>query len=68
MTSEPFSGILRGRMSSKKLCKWSKKRIEKHMSELREQLETPAYVCVKCARAANEKKLLCKPIQIASEK
>lgn len=55
-------------MSSKKLCKWSKKRIEKHMSELREQLETPAYVCVKCARAANEKKLLCKPIQIASEK
>ncbi|MFW6214997.1 MAG: hypothetical protein ACOC45_03535 [Alkalispirochaetaceae bacterium] len=68
MTDDPRIRHTHPLMSSKKLCKWSKKQIEKHMAELREQLETPTYVCVKCARAANDKKLLCKAIQIAAEK
>lgn len=46
------------------LCDWSRKHIEKHSGRLTDIIREPRYYCRKCARAANEKKYLCKPVKI----
>ncbi len=48
-------------MSTKKLCKWDKDRIQKKSETLQEQLRDPQFYCTKCARAARDRKRLCKP-------
>lgn len=51
-------------MGARKLCKWKRKRIEKQLGELRNELREPRFVCRKCARAAHEQKRLCKPVPL----
>jgi len=48
----------------KTFCKWSKKDIENNFDILTSLLEQPNYVCKKCARSANNKKALCKPVKL----
>ncbi|WP_234041954.1 hypothetical protein [Persicirhabdus sediminis] len=45
----------------KTFCKWSRKDIEKRFDLLAELVDEPRFVCKKCARSSNDKKLLCKP-------
>jgi len=46
----------------KTFCKWTQKDIEKRVDLLAELVDEPRYVCKKCARVANSKKLVCKPM------
>ena len=48
----------------KTLCKWKKKDIEKHVNELLKVIDKPKYYCKDCARAANNKSMLCKPVTL----
>jgi hypothetical protein len=48
----------------KTLCDLDKKEIEKNLSLMMKMVDRPAYICKKCARAANTKDLLCKPVKI----
>jgi len=48
----------------KTLCKWSSKDIEKRIDLLASYTDEPKVVCKKCARVANSKKLVCKPIPL----
>ena len=43
------------------LCDWSKKDIELHLDQLAAWVSNPEFICTKCARAANSKKVLCHP-------
>jgi hypothetical protein len=52
----------------KTLCDWDKKRIEKKLSKLVGLIENPEYICRDCARAANKKEILCKPIRLNGTK
>lgn len=45
-------------------CKWSSKDIEKKKDLLMELVDEPRLVCKKCARVANTKKALCKPMEL----
>lgn len=51
----------------KTLCDYSKKDIEKHHKKIAALVNDPKYICEKCARAANDKKALCKPNKIKDE-
>ncbi len=52
-------------MGDKKcLCSMKKEDIEKRINEIMKMVNTPKYVCKKCARAANEKEFICKPVEI----
>jgi hypothetical protein len=56
-------------MSKKKvLCNWDKKRIEKKLPRLVEMIDNPEFVCRDCARAANGKEYLCKPVRLSGMK
>jgi len=46
---------------AKNLCKWGKKEVEKDFKTYAEHVKDASYVCIKCGRAANSKKPLCKP-------
>ena len=48
----------------KTFCKWSPKQIQKNFDLLAELIEDPCYICSKCARSANTKKALCKPVKL----
>ena len=48
----------------KSFCKWSSKDIEKKIDLLASLTEEPRFVCKKCARVANIKKAVCKPIEL----
>lgn len=48
----------------KSLCQLKSKEIEKNLRDVMKEVAKPRYVCEKCARAAREKKLLCKPVKI----
>jgi hypothetical protein len=48
----------------KSLCECSKKEVEKRLAEIMRLVDRPRYICCKCARAANDKELLCKPRKI----
>ncbi len=47
-------------LSKSSLCKWKKKDMSNHFDMLSELVNRPAYLCVKCGRAANKKRNLCK--------
>jgi len=49
----------------KTLCDLDKKEIEKNLPEIMAMVNRPGYVCRKCARAANKKEHICKPVRIA---
>ncbi|WP_407331846.1 hypothetical protein [Enterovibrio sp. 27052020O] len=49
---------------AKTLCDWKSKEIEKDLAALAKLVKAPEYVCRKCARVANTKKVLCKPIDL----
>ncbi|WP_169737858.1 hypothetical protein [Enterovibrio calviensis] len=49
---------------AKTLCDWKSKDIEKEVLELAKLVKAPEYACRKCARVANTKKVLCKPIPL----
>jgi hypothetical protein len=46
----------------------SKKDIEKNIDKIMSVVNKPKYVCAKCARAANEKEIVCKPVKIKIKK
>ena len=46
---------------SKTLCGWSSEQISKKRKKLLDLVESPRFVCKKCARVANQKKVLCEP-------
>lgn len=48
----------------KSLCQLKSREIEKNLREIMREVTKPKYVCEKCARAAREKKHLCKPVKI----
>jgi hypothetical protein len=50
---------------AKKLCEL-KKLLKKDLSEYIINVNNPKYVCTKCGRVANEKKLVCSPAKISS--
>jgi hypothetical protein len=45
---------------AKTLCDWSKQDIVKQLADLHELVKDPAFYCRKCARVANNPKVLCK--------
>jgi len=48
-----------------KLCKLVKKKhLKSNFNEYLKLVNNPKYVCQKCGRSANNKKLLCKPIEL----
>ena len=49
---------------ARSLCKWKKKEIEKGVHELAHIIDKPRFICKDCARAANDKGYLCKPIKL----
>ena len=46
------------------LCDLNKKEVEKNIEKIMAIVNKPKFVCQKCARAANEKKFVCKPVKI----
>lgn len=46
---------------TKSLCKWSKDDIKDDLKQLKKIVSEPAFVCLKCARAAKKEEYLCKP-------
>lgn len=50
-------------LKKKTLCDWKKSEILDNLEELFEIVETPEFICKKCARAANQEKSLCKPLR-----
>ena len=52
-------------MSKKRtLCDWERKDIESNMAILISMVNSPKYVCKKCARVANTDDVLCKSQKI----
>jgi hypothetical protein len=51
----------------KSLCDLGKKEIEKRLAEIMRLVDQPRYICSKCARAANDKAMLCKPRKIRAK-
>jgi hypothetical protein len=49
---------------AKTLCDWTKKSIEKRREELVRLVSAPQYVCAKCARVANSKRVLCRATKL----
>ena len=45
---------------AKKLCDWKKKDIRSRRAELEALIVDPRFLCQKCARVANEPRVLCK--------
>lgn len=46
--------------SNKELCEWSKKDYVANFELLQKIVSEPKFACIKCGRAACEKKWLCK--------
>lgn len=44
-----------------RLCEWNKDEIEKNLKKLKKIVGNPKYVCLKCARAAEDADYLHKP-------
>jgi len=49
---------------TKTLCGWSSDAIVDDIATLAEIVESPRFVCRRCARAAGKKKWLCKPTRL----
>ena len=52
----------------KSLCDLNKKEIENDIENIMAMVNKPKFVCLKCARAVNEKKFVCKPVKIKVKK
>lgn len=48
-------------LNDKTLCDLKKKDIKEAFEDVVALVDTPRYICEKCARVANDKKSLCKP-------
>lgn len=48
----------------KSLCKLTKKEVEANLAEIALLVNAPQFICEKCARASNTKKILCHPHSI----
>jgi len=48
------------------LCDLDRKDIERLRRQIMRQVDRPRYLCLKCARAANELERVCKPERIPS--
>ena len=51
----------------KTLCSLDRDDISDHLDDIVEIVSTPKFLCRKCARVANKKKYLCKPMKIANK-
>lgn len=51
----------------KVLCKWKSESYASQRDELMAIVDDARFVCLKCGRAANRKKWLCKPVKIDSK-
>jgi len=51
-------------MKQKKLCCLNWDEIEDHLDDLVEIVSPARHICRKCARVANKKKVLCKPVKL----
>ncbi len=49
------------------LCDLDKKYIEGKLEKVMRLVDDPRYLCRACARAANEKDLVCKPVKIVKK-
>jgi hypothetical protein len=49
---------------SKTLCDLDRKDIEKSFKTIVKMVDSPKYLCIKCARAANKKEYICKPLEM----
>lgn len=47
-----------------KLCKLKKDEIDKDLERVAKTVRQPTHICRRCARAANVKKALCKPVPL----
>ncbi|WP_442485521.1 hypothetical protein [Aeoliella sp. SH292] len=52
----------------KTLCDWSKFEITKRSDELAALVDGANHFCTKCARVANDKRVLCKPKKLPAIK
>lgn len=49
---------------AKTLCDWSKKDIEKHALKLLKIVTPQRFICLKCARTANDRHFLCRGVDL----
>jgi len=49
----------------KTFCKWKEKELLKRADVFADLVNEPRFVCRKCARVANTRKVLCKPMPLA---
>lgn len=45
---------------TKSICKWDKSDYKDQFEELSKLVKEPTHVCLKCGRASNNKKAICK--------
>lgn len=50
----------------KHLCELSKKGIDKNLDKILVSVNEPSFICRKCARVANRKERLCKPVKLSA--
>ena len=50
---------------TRELCKWKSDAIAENLPTIVKIVSEPAYVCLKCGRAATKRKWLCKPEKLA---
>ncbi len=51
----------------KRMCKWTRKKLQKDLSTFSEAVKDPQFVCTKCIRIANTKKKLCMPVALTKK-
>jgi hypothetical protein len=59
-----IQGVINMGKKKKKLCKWNDRDIQKKLDRLSELVRKPGFLCLKCARVADDPKWLHKPVRI----
>jgi hypothetical protein len=49
---------------NKHLCEWNKDEIKDNLNKLNEIVRQPKYICLKCARVAEDATYLHKPVEL----